>query len=133
MNHFTIEHIFKNDILIDFSNNIEDEEIKEKFNDSINYLKNIEEYFKEIENNFQNYMIDNLNELLLIKILLDNYSILKKENSHNSQILLENIKYLYSYNIKIKKKQFNEFLKNKENYILKGNEYKGDLNNGNLK
>ena len=71
MNHFTIEHIFKNDILIDFSNNIEDEEIKEKFNDSINYLKNIEEYFKEIENNFQNYIIDNLNELLLIKILLD--------------------------------------------------------------
>ena len=133
LNHFTIEHIFKNNILKDFSNEIkiEDEEIKEKFNKSINYLKEIEEYFKEIENNFKNYMIDNLDELLLIKILLDNYLILKKENSENSKKLLENIKYLSSFkDIKINKNEFNEFLKNKENYILKGNEYKGDLNNG---
>ena len=129
LNHFTIEHIFKNDILKDFS--IEDEEIKEKYNKSINYLKNIEEYFKEIENNFKNYMIDNLNELLLIKILLNNYLMLKKENFENSKILLENIKYLCSFNnIRINKNEFNEFLKNKENYILKGNEYKGNLNNG---
>ena len=43
-------------------------------------------------------MIDNINELLLIKILFDNYLILKKENSENSKILLENIKYLCSFN-----------------------------------
>ena len=133
LNHFTIEHIFKNNILKKLSTElkIEDEEIKEKFNKSINYLKNIEEYFKEIENNFKNYMIDNLDELLLIKILLDNYLILKNENTENSKILLENIKYLSSFkDIIINKNEFNEFLKKKENYILKGNEYKGDLNNG---
>ena len=78
-------------------------------------------------------MIDNINELLLIKILFDNYLILKKENSENSKILLENIKYLCSFNnIRINKNEFNEFLKNKENYILKGNEYKGDLNKGKI-
>ena len=80
INHFIIQHIFENDILKDFLKEIkiEDEEIKEKLNESINYLKNIEEYFKEIENNFKNYMIDNLNGLLLIKILLDIYLILKQ-------------------------------------------------------
>ena len=34
------------------------------------YLKDIIEYYKMIENNFKKFMIDNLNEILLIKLLL---------------------------------------------------------------
>ena len=76
-------------------------------------------------------MIYNLNELILIKLLLKDQLILKEVNSKNSKILLENIKYLCSYNDLIfNKNEFNELLKNKENYILKGSDCKGDLNEG---
>ena len=109
-----------------------DNEIKQiiqNYYKSINNLKSIEEYFKEIENNFNDYIINNLNELLLVKILFQQYLKFKKENNEKSKKLLKNIKYLSSFNdLKLNKNEFNEFLKDKNNYILKGSGYKGDLN-----
>ena len=52
-NHFTIEHIFKKQILKDFSNEISKidngdiNQIKEKIHKSINNLKNFEEFLKK--------------------------------------------------------------------------------------
>ena len=108
-NHFTIHHIFKNNILENFKDenifktlNHEDKseinQIREIFNQSVSYLKSVADYFKEIENNFQNFMINNLNEILLIKMLFEDYLFLKKENENNSNILLENILFLASFN-----------------------------------
>jgi hypothetical protein len=61
-------------------------------------------------------MIKNLNELLLIEFLKKDYLILKEENSKNSKTLLQNIKYLISFNrINLSKiRTFN---------ILKGSDY----------
>ena len=70
-------------------------------------------------------MIKNLNEILLINSLLKEYLILKEDNSKNTKTLLENIKFLSSFNdLTLNKNAFNEFLKNKENNILKGSIYK---------
>ena len=61
-------------------------------------------------------MIKNLNELLLIEFLKKDYLILKEENSKSSKTLLQNIKYLISFNkVKFNKNELNTFVKNKNN------------------
>ena len=62
---------------------IEDEILK-----SMKYIKEIEEYYKKLENNFKKFLIDNINEIILIKILLKNYI----ENK-NEEKLLDNIEF----------------------------------------
>ena len=52
------------------------------------YIKEIEEYYKKLENNFKKFLIDNINEIILIKILLKNYI----ENK-NEEKLLDNIEF----------------------------------------
>ena len=136
-NHFIIYHIFKNDILNEFSdkNIFKDEEeinqIKELMNKSVNYLKEINDYFKEIVNLFEDFMINNLNEILLIKMLYEDYIKMKKINIENSKEIYENIIFLLSLNeLKLDKRNFDEFLKNKNNYIINGNKYKGNIIDG---
>ena len=136
-NHFIIYHIYKNDILNEFSdkNIFKDEEemnqIKKLMNKSVNYLKEIIDYFKEIVNLFENFMINNLNEILLIKMLYEDYIKMKKINIENSKVIYENIIFLLSLNeLKLDKKNFDEFLKNKNNYIINGNKYKGNIIDG---
>ena len=72
-NHLTVEHILKNTVEIYENNNLDNLEkdekcktVKEKIEKSIQYLKKIEKYYKELENNFKKFMIDNMNELKLI-------------------------------------------------------------------
>ena len=129
-NHFTVEHVFRNEILNVFSNEMSEikngdiNDIKEEINKGISSLRSIEEYFKEIETNFSNFMIKNLNGLLFMKLLLKDYLILKEENSKYTQNLFKNIKYLSSFNeLTLKKNEFNDFLKDKKNNILKGSDY----------
>ena len=140
INHFIIYHIFKNDIINEFINNnifkdMENDEeinkIKEIMNKSINYLKEIKEYFKEIVNLFEDFMINNLNEILLIKMFYEDYINMKKKDIENSKVLYENILFLSKFNeLKLDKRNFNEFLKNKNNYIINGNKYKGNIIDG---
>ena len=138
-NHFTIEHVFKNEILNEFLKdlNTQNEEIKEiiqKIKHPLNTLRKIEDNFKEIISNFQDYMINNLNGLLLIKLLLKYYLILKKEDEKNSKILINNIVYLSSFkDLTINQNdEFSLFLKKKENYVIKGSDFKEDLNKGEI-
>ena len=82
-------------------------------NISINYLKEIKDYFKEIFNLFEDFMIKNLNEILLIKMYED-YINMKKINIENSKILYENILFLSLFNeLKLDKKNFMIFKKKK--------------------
>ena len=62
--------------------------IEDKILKSMEYIKEIEEYYKKLENNFKKFLIDNINEIILIKILLKNYI----ENK-NEEKLLDNIEF----------------------------------------
>ena len=96
--------------------------MKDKLSKAIKYIKEIEEYFKQLENNFIKFMIDNFNELILIKILLKNYL----ENKNESK-LLYNIDFLFQLNnLDLNTNDFNKFLLNINNNILNGQRYKGD-------
>ena len=129
--HLTIEHIINNKIskeIFDniYFNNIEKEEkfktAKENLFKSIDYLKKIIKYYKTLEENFKIFMLKNLNEIILIKILLINYMENKGEEK-----LMNNIKFLLSLNeLNFKTDNFNEFLLNNDNYILFSERYKGD-------
>ena len=100
-------------------------------NISINYLKEIKDYFKEIFNLFEDFMINNLNEILLIKMIYEDYINMKKINIENSKVLYENILYLSLFNeLKLDKTNIYEFLKDKNNYIINGNKYKGNIIDG---
>ena len=106
-------------------NNNKFKEIEDKIVKSIKYIKNIEEYYKKLENNFKKFLIDNINEILLIKILLENYS----ENKNEGKII-NNIDFLLNHNnIEFNTTDLNEFLLNNKNYILDGDKYKGEKKN----
>ena len=76
-------------------------------------------------------MINNLNEILSTKTLYEDYIKMKKINIENSKVIYENIIFLLSLNeLKLDKRNFDEFLKNKNNYILNGNKYKGNIIDG---
>ena len=131
-NHLTIDHIINNKIIKEIydnkyiNNDIENEdkfkEIKEKILNSIEYLKEIIEYYKRLEDNFKKFLNDNLNEIILIKILINNYMENKKEEK-----LIKNIDFLLNFNkLEFKRENLNEFLLNNKNYILYGDRYKGE-------
>ena len=94
--HLTIEHILNNKIIENICDNyfvgIEKDNkmkiIEDKIFKSMKYIKEIEEYYKKLENNFKKFLIDNINEIILIKILLKNYI----ENK-NEEKLLDNIEF----------------------------------------
>ena len=79
INHLTVEHILKNIEKI-YDNhkldNLEEDDkykiVKEKIAKATKYMKNIEEYYRQLENNFKKFMIDNINEIILINLLLNN-------------------------------------------------------------
>ena len=67
-------------------------------------------------------MIDNINEIILINLLLNNY----KDNKKDVK-LLENIDFLLQFNdLEFDTNDFNKFLLNNNNYILYGDRYRGD-------
>ena len=129
--HLTIDHIINNKILKEIYENkyldkIENDdkykEVKEKISNSIKYFKEIIEYYKRLEDNFKKFMIDNMNEIILIKILINNYMKNKEEEK-----LIKNINFLLSFNkLEFKTNNLNEFLLNNNNYILYGDRYKGE-------
>ena len=132
--HLTIEHIINNKISNDiyenkYLDNINNDDkfnsIKEKLLKIIKYLKDIIDYYKILENNFKKYLIDNLNEIILIKLLINNYNENKKEEN-----LIKNIDYLLKFNkLEFKTENLNEFLLDNNNYILYGDKYKGEKKN----
>ena len=131
INHLTIEHILNNKIVQEISDNkyldnIEKDDrfkvVDDKILKSIKYIKEIEEYYRKLENNFKKFLTDNINELILIKLLLKNYS----ENK-NDEKLLNNIDFLLQFNkLEFKTTDLNNFLLDYKNYILDGNKFKGD-------
>ena len=132
--HLTIEHILNNKIVEKindnkFLENIEKddkfEEVEDKIKKSIKYIKEIEEYYKRLENNFKKFLIDNINEIILIKLLINNYI----ENK-NEEKLINNIDYILKFNkLEFKTNNLNEYLLNNKNYILYGDRYKGEIKN----
>ena len=134
-NHLTIDHIINNRIsnkIYDskYLDNIDEEDkfksIKEKISNSIKYLKDIIEYYKRLENNFKKFLVDNINEIILIKILLNNYM----ENKKEEEKLINNIDFLLKFNeLEFKTENLNEFLLDNKNYILYGDRYKGEKKN----
>ena len=124
--HLTIEHIINNKIIeeinkVDNFENINNQIIKEKMLNIQAYLKKIIDYYKIIENNFKKYMINNLNQILLLKLLLGAYNENKEEKLNN------NIEFLLNpHNLEFKKEKFDEFLINDKNNILNGDRYKGE-------
>ena len=136
--HLTIDHILNNKISEEIYNNnylasIEKEEnfkvVKGKILNSIKYLKEIIEYYKRLEDNFKKFMIDNLNEIMLIKILINNY--IENNQKEEKEKLIKNLDFLLAFNNLIfKSDNLNEFLLNSNNYILFGDRYKGEKKNG---
>ena len=123
-NHLTVEHILQNIDKIYADNkfdNLEKDDkfkkVKENLAKAIKYLKNIEEYYKQIENNFKKFMIENTNEIILINLLLKKYL-----NNNTKFKLLENLDFLLQLNALkfniIDSIDFNKFLLNNNNYIL---------------
>ena len=62
MNNKIIEEIYKDDKFQNINNQI----IKDKMLNIQVYLKKIIDYYKILENNFKKFMINNLNQILLI-------------------------------------------------------------------
>ena len=125
--HLTLEHIINNKIMEKiYDNNYIDnldkkyEEIKDKIKKSITYIKDIIEYYKQLENNFKKFILDNINEILLIKLLVKNYM-----NNNNEEKLIKNAEFLLVFNeLEFKKENLNDFLSNNKNYILNVDRYK---------
>ena len=127
--HLTIDDVINSKISKEIYDNkyldiIENEDkykvVKEKISNSVNYLKNILEYYKRLEDNFKKFMFNNLYEIILIKILINNYMKNKEEEK-----LIQNIEFLLSFNnLEFKTENLNEFLLNNKNYILYGDRYK---------
>ena len=78
-NHLTLEHIinskiakeiYENRYIDNIDNNFE--EIKERIKKSMEYIKEIISYYKQIEDNFKKFILDNINEIILIKLLIKN-------------------------------------------------------------
>ena len=70
-------------------------------------------------------MLDNLNEIIFIKLLLISYIENKKEEK-----LIKNIDFLLTFNkLEIKTENLGEFLLDNKNYILNGDRYKGEKKN----
>ena len=130
--HLTIEHIVNNQIVKEieenkYINNIDGKhkDIKKKMKNSLDYLKEIIRYYKELEDKFKKFLIDNINEIILIKLLINNYI----ENK-NEEKLINNIDYILKFNkLEFKTNNLNEYLLNNKNYILYGDRYKGEIKN----
>ena len=108
--HLTIDHILNKETLqnifdVEFLNNIKKDdkfkEIEDKFIKSMKDIKEIEEYYRKLENNFKKFLIENLNEIIFIKELLKNYLENKKETK-----LLNNIDFLLKFNKRTNNKLF---------------------------
>ena len=130
--HLTIEHIVNNQIVKEieenkYLKNIDDKhkDIKEKMKKSLDYLKEIIDYYKKLEDNFKKFLLDNINEMILIKLLMNNY-----RNNKREEKLIKNIDFLLAFNkLEFKTDNLNEFLLDKKNYILYGDRYKGEIKN----
>ena len=91
---------------------------------SLDYLKEIIEYYKKLEDNFKKFLLDNINEMILIKLLMNKYK------NKRGEKLIKNIDFLLTFNkLEFKTDNLNEFLLDHKNYILYGDRYKGEKKN----